>query len=119
MLLAVPKFLDSLEESRLVHIKNDVKASESALQAQMLDNKKIDSYPIAEIESESSFYDTKGLKIETVGGVLYDVTGIVKSKLDGKFVANSEGEVYYVATDSKKYGWHITLKMNFTKETHV
>lgn len=72
----------------------------------MLDNKKIDSHPIAEIESESSFYDTKGLKIETVGGVLYDVTGIVKSKLDGKFVANSEGEVYYVATDPKKYGWH-------------
>lgn len=108
VLLALPKFLGHTEDAKLVQIKNDVKVIENALEIKLLDdsdyiaNKGWESISLETMNGyveEGSLFDSKGkVDEEILGGEFYiieDEDELAKTKLNGKFIAEKGGKVYY------------------------
>lgn len=113
VLLAAPKFLGYVEEARVAHIKNDVKAYESAVTAEQVKDESYGEYyvynyfktflTVEEIdelnESEDLVYDKTGLyegaDFEGEIYIIHKNIGSVNSKLDGTFLYDLENDEYY------------------------
>lgn len=117
VLLAAPRFMGYTEKATLRNIQNDVKVAENIVQAELVsgDSKEfIGRYELETTSSGDVIYNEKGLYKEALGGDLYDVSEVVNSKLDGSFLSDINGEVYYVEKGSEenpeqeapKYDWH-------------
>lgn len=106
VLLAGPKLLGYIQKAEVANITHDVKVSEDALMVYLLEeNNKIEDFDSAETPENSEVYDKKGVYTESIGGNLYDVTGNIKSNLEGSFLANESGKVYYVK-EGIESNWH-------------
>lgn len=98
VLLAAPKVLTHMEESRVAHIQNDVKVTEDLVSVYLTteDNNDFTEYSLVAETPTGKIYDKKGIFAEGIGGDLYDVSNIIKSSLKGSFLSDPSGKVYYV-----------------------
>ena len=119
VLIAAPSFLGSKEKAQLAHIKADVKTAELAVGRHLLDHETLAEkgegtskvgFPIyTHTQSEEvTPYNTRG-KFEgdvNSGGTLYNVSSLIDSSLNkkGLFVANDNGEVFYLANGKSNPG---------------
>lgn len=109
VLLAAPRFLGWTNEAKLTNIKNDVRVAEGVVEEVLIEDD--DTYEswedISEGEiniAENDVYGKGGLVHELDPGayrLLSDefVSRKVNSQLDGEFLANNQGTVYYIADD--------------------
>lgn len=105
ILLAAPKFLGYTKEAKLAQIKNDVRAHEDFIVAQLVtDNEFIASWVSIEpdtletLRDNNSLLDKKGF-VEgdyVLDGEYYSVPeGLINTKLKGDFYLASGGKIYY------------------------
>lgn len=105
VLLAIPKFIGYADKAQVTQIKNDVKVGEEEISKHILEYGNLDDFGIYTIPDGTKVYDKRGEITNKIEGELVDITDIVDSNLNGIFLSDKEGKVYYV--DKKKLEeWH-------------
>lgn len=112
MLLAIPKLLGYTQDAKETQIKNDIKAYEVAIGAELLKNEEFmkNWNPVSKADLESArdkgtLFDKKGKvksNTEFESEYLMVEENLVKSKLKGEFIVSKEGYVYYDSINSGK-----------------
>ena len=110
VLLAAPRFLGYSEQARLAQIKNDIKVHETFIDSKLvLDSKftetwdEISKSDLESFKNENSIYNKRGLlksnhefNSEKYLIIPKKSKGVnVNTKLPGKFILDSDGDVYY------------------------
>lgn len=107
LLIAMPKFTDYIQDSKVAHIKSDIKSYETMVDLESFENANVDSeWDLVSLDNMNEYRDSNAL---------YSKSGLVKSSkilegkfskikredfslnssLKGDFIFNSGGEVYY------------------------
>ena len=111
VLIASPRILGYTKDAKLTQIKNDIKAYETAIASEVLDNDKffdnlkvVNNEDINKYAEEGNLFNKKGvINSESIIGSLFEVDGSkfkVDSKLKGQFFTNEKGLVFYYENKS-------------------
>lgn len=107
ILLAMPRLIGHIENTKLVHIRNDIKAAENMMDAYLIANdempgewKKVSVAYLADKAKLGFLHDIKGISKDVKGGDYKEIDkSILKkeinTKLKGSFYSNQGGKVYY------------------------
>lgn len=100
VLLATPWFMNYVMDSRTTNITNDVKVAEGLVEEYLVHANALPTdWNVATDINSSTIYDTDGELSGELTGTYYiikgDVLNKIGSKLDGDFLTNESGKVYY------------------------
>lgn len=93
--IAKPSFMRNVDKAKLSHIQYEIKVAENEIEELMIMDRMPDNWETKEtFYGNYNIYGLKGL-IENLEENKYQLIN-VKTKLDGKFIANLDGKVFYL-----------------------
>lgn len=105
VLLESPKFIGYADKAQVTQIKNDVKVGEEEISKHLLEHGNLDDLGVYTVPGGTKLYDKRGKVVTGIEGRLVDITNLVDSELNGTFLSDPKGKVYYVDNKNPEE-WH-------------